>query len=198
LLPPFMPTFRGEDTIFWRTFKVAYPEAQCCHVPLCVRHDSGRPARPLKDFARLRVSTVLDYVLATMRFGARDQARERIIGAGRCLQELAKAPMSLFPTQVFEIVRELCTANILQLTGLLGRRGFTPSYAVAHAQRQVAIYELGRTDIKYALPMEFHGGEAGGWSAFANYLKNFGELLEAWPTISQWFTSRGREHGNAS
>ena len=184
LVPPYFPVLRNEDGVFGATLRAIAPDALFGHVPLAVLHDAAPDRRYADDSARPRMSELLIALIGRARLVAGTDA-ERMIALGRHLQDLGTsaafadaAATALLPAFSFQL--ELIERELAQ----------KPAWARDLVARRDAILRA-ITAEPYWIPQELAAADDA-LATTRHWVRQLGELLEAWPVLIRAATSLDR------
>jgi hypothetical protein len=189
LLPPFMPTMRGEDTIFGLTIARCLDGAWMGHVPAAVLHrpvESRQFATDAiwRDAGRVPFKQIMWACVAAAPFGASDSDdASRLRTLGRWLAELGTRPA----VELDEVVRVMLWRQAAQLMrGLeeqLATHRSTPSYWATDIRRSLDTLRAAVVREDYGAPYDLDDDVERARGLARHLIRDFGDLLVAWPEL---------------
>ena len=203
LVPPFMPVGRNEDGVFGAMLGFVDPAAAFAHLPVGVRHDSGRPSAYGDDRLRSARETRVSELLAAVTRSrasvtAPVEAAERLRFLGRGIRELGALAPADFAAFVADVVLGGRCQQITRLEADLATMPTCPDYYRAAFDEYRQAFRASATDRAFLLPVEFRDGGAidDGFARLQSYVGRFGALIEAWPEM--WNGARALRAGAPS
>jgi len=190
LLPPFMPVARNADGPFGMALRSCWQEDFIGHIPRTVRHDPPREWTFGEDdiwrkLVRLRTADFLGRLIRQCNYGpGLQEPRSRLEHLGRYLRGIGGLPRADFE----EILRVERWRHLGECARHLEAEldiSEPPSYIARDmASCLEHIAATSRSD-DCLPPVDFEeaDGVADPIAFFADQLVQFGELLEAWPTV---------------
>ncbi len=127
-LPPFMPQYRSEDTVFGATLGFVRPDAYVAHLAWCLEHAPvGRREYKRRPHHEVRVAEVLCGLMAMWADGAvTAPAEERMRSLGAYLSDVAAQSAGGFWQAVSAALRTVVVSRIAKLEECLARHDFGP------------------------------------------------------------------------
>lgn len=191
LLPPNLPTHRGQDLIFGQILWTCFTDSLFGHLPFALVHDPLPPRRFWPGEITRSASGVdlCRLLIEAMKLlpeqAARANPAERLSTLGTHLIQLAKLPPK---TLGGKLIAALRSSNQQFKHAVMGRGAALMTQAPYYAnditrffdkQKQAEGYE------HYWIPLDLCGvdGFAAAESRLRRMLEMFGALLEHWPTI---------------
>ena len=177
--PPCPPSFRSEDLVFWSLLRVVDARATCAHLPFCVEHPGIWGTR--KPTYRAGTALLLAETIGSMASSSLPSSTPNLKSIGSRLEGLTRSLPSFIEWAV-NWARAWSRSAISHCESLLERRGNAPSFALAVVQHRIATWELVQYEVAYAVPREFCAS-VDPWGELAAYVRNYGLLLQAWPSM---------------
>ena len=193
LLPPTLPTHRGQDLIFGQVLSACNKDAVVGHLPFALMHEPeprrrfwpGEITRTAAgiDLCRLVVEAVKCY-----RFHDSERSIEdRLLALGRHLIRMAALPRNRLREQLSHCLRD----SNRRFEQILMERATRRSVCNTAYANDVTLYfnklRVAQLNEEYWLPLDLRSidGIKGAESRTRQSLREFGELLETWPAIIQ-------------
>ena len=184
LLPPFLPSFRGEDGIFAEMLARCREGACTGHVPLTLLHD--RPAgRVYGDVATLRMSHLIAGGLHSCSMSVAERScSDRMSYIGKHLIFLASLAEEEFRQWVRTTICRRASSIAKAAHLALMREYSEPEYWAEDLSQTTDRLLAVALDPTCTVPEELRpGGGTGGLGAAREIIRLFGELLRWWPAI---------------
>jgi hypothetical protein len=184
LLPPFLPSGRGEDSLFGPTTRKCFPDLYTGFIPVAVLHARETSSACEPVCAPPRLSEFLMFILEACPDQDDRTVQERLRRVGAHLVECGAA----CPADFRDYLKSIAIRRIGALTGmceyLLREFHSEPEcwaleirQALARLQQQLSEADLG-------LPADLPGGKCDSrYTALQQFIRNLGELSRAWPDI---------------
>jgi hypothetical protein len=191
LLPPNLPSHRGQDLIFGQTLWRCFDTAIAGHIPLALVHDPVPPRRFWRgemqrsavgiDLCRLVIEVIK--LCQWNDAGSTPQRRLQILGEH--FKQLAELPTAALAASITERLYEsnrLLEHTLSERARALVERA--PYYTEDVNRYMAALKEAQRRE-QYWLPLDLFlpGGAAQAEKRVRNILMKFGALLGYWPVI---------------
>jgi hypothetical protein len=191
LLPPNLPTHRGQDLIFGQTLWRCFDTAIAGHIPVALVHDPV-PARRFWRGEMQRSAVGIDLcrlVIEAIKLCKRNDAastpQRRLQILGDHFKQLAELPTAALAASITERLYEsnrLLEHTISERARTLTERA--PYYA-DDVNRYVAALKEAQRRQQYWLPLDLFlpGGAAQAEKKVRSTFMKFGALLDHWPVI---------------
>lgn len=193
IIPPFLPFFRGEDSLFTALFRSATTNGFFAILPWMVFHSgAGAKARSdqmqIKKIARISFCDVIGLILQSYQARTFEtETSKRLQSMGNMLIEIG----NLEPSEFERVVRTLWWQNaamqIHKLETAVKMHGGTPDYWSKDILNYVEEYRnslAGEGAIVAANVVEAFG-EAAALQKQQDVIRQFGELLVAWESLRE-------------
>lgn len=193
LLPPTLPTHRGQDLIFGQVLSACSKDAVVGHLPFALMHQPEPPRRfwPGEitrtaagiDLCRL----VLEAVKCCSFHDSESSIEDRLLALGRHLVRMAALPGNRLREQLSQCLRD----SNQRFEKILMERAMRGSICNTAYANDVTLYfnklQMAQSNAEYWLPLDLRSidGIKGVESRTRQSLREFGELLETWPAIMQ-------------
>jgi hypothetical protein len=201
-LPPFFPSYRGEDRIFGITLSRIRQDACFGHVPLALLHASSGE-RNYGTVSAFRVSDIVVAALASCTLNMSDQLpQERLQVLGRQLKFLGSVGGADFDDWMRCAVLARTSALARTYEAVIMRDGYYPKAWADDLARRIECLSAAATSPDLLLPLEFRVEtcDRAAQNPMQRLLGKFGYLLEWWPTIvekTNSLASAGNEIGRS-
>jgi hypothetical protein len=191
LLPPFFPVQRNADGIFGLVLQKCVDGSHVAFLPSVLLH---RPVAP-RSFAADEIWTdagsvrmadvVIACVLAHERGSAPLTDATRMVRLGQFLQWLGSLELSDFEACIRSLQQYRTMAFITVLESHLQTYRASPRFWADDVTRMIELLSKATSEEEYIVPRDLrHGRDAEEARRLSQELvADFGELLEAWPTI---------------
>ena len=191
LLPPNLPTHRGQDLIFGEILWTCFTDSLFGHLPFALTHDplpSRRfwPGEITRSAAGVDLCRVLIEAMKLLPEQAtRANPAERLSRLGSHLIQLAKLPPHIFGGKLIAALR---ASNQQFRHAVMDRGAALMTQAPYYANDITRYFDKQKTaegDAHYWIPLDLCGvdGFAAAEFRLRCTLEKFGALLEHWPTI---------------
>jgi hypothetical protein len=191
--PPFMPAGANEDGVFGGMLAACDRETLFAHVPFGVLHDSPRPSarggRPMLSATQTRVSDLIVNFVRQRRSSGEGSPAERMAGISRLLTDHADLGDRAFADLVRGVTLDIRNRQLAAAEKAAADPACPDFWRAALRQyRDEFLRSATRSD--FFLPIEFHetGSLESGYRALQGFLRNFGQLVAAWPEL--WSRAR--------
>lgn len=191
LLPPFVPTGRGQDLVFGASLWHCNPVACFGHVPWCLPHEPDPPRRfPAEDRFRTATSVdgarlFLECIRSLESITPRRDVPGRIRSLGRFLQELGGLDAPELVRYLQQRLWESTERFLVEID-----RALQEARPGAHYwKRDLTEYRerllAGVTQPEYWIPLDLVDTSSADSPAamFGSMLRSYGALLVAWPDL---------------
>ncbi|MGH7730613.1 MAG: hypothetical protein ACRENJ_05105, partial [Candidatus Eiseniibacteriota bacterium] len=190
LLPPFFPVERGAGLVFGTVLARCWPDALLGWLPFSLVPAPAEPPRfdrdgLLADAAGVPLAQVMDLVLRLGDLPLYADAASRLRALGGTLQTLAALPPRDFDDVLRVEVSRHAAHRLAALEALLDtERARHGSWAEDLRAGLVAL-RASLVDGAIAVPTDLRAGRTAGEASdlVRRLVREFGRLLEAWPTI---------------
>lgn len=190
LLPPFAPVGRNEDGVFGHLLAFADPDALFIHLPYGIVHDSDRTPAYRKGYMPSVTQTrVCELVEELIRIAGSstfaESPADRLVRLGRMFGDAGRMKRAAFVSFVVDLTLGRLCRRLANLDEVLSAEPGLPVYirSALDQYRTAFIHSVRRRE--FFVPIEFRaaGSIEAGYRALQAHLRDFGELLEAWPVL---------------
>jgi hypothetical protein len=186
LLPPFVPSGKGEDTLFGATAAKCYPDLYTGHVPLAVLHapEDKKAYAPLSASV-FNLTNLLMLVLAGCPITPDSSPEKRLNAIGRYLAECGYADAHDFQAFLVRLARQALVGWIERLEYLLKAFHGEPTSWAQQVRYWIDEFESKLSDAEAGIPVDMPGqlSQREGYRQTQQFILQFGSLLQWWPEI---------------
>jgi hypothetical protein len=187
LLPPFMPLYRGEDTVFASMVYACVQHAYWAHLPWALLHaPRGARSNVLDAYRRIRVSDIVLQLLqswcSTFR---RPEPMARLRSFGRYLISIADLPLQSFSAVIRDIIRTSALESVRLKGAVIARHGAAPFFWANELRYRMKATLESLSQPPYFCPADIGKQDSGDEVTIrlASFLHEYGNLLDSWPSI---------------
>jgi hypothetical protein len=188
ILPPFLPSGRGQDMLFGLCASLCDPLMARVYLPEIVLHQPvesrQRPEHAIWSNTRFSTARLAARLLSSCvpsDFAAVDQ---RIIACGETLERCASESVAAFVEACGATWQEYCVGTIRTCQGFVEKYHGCPTFWREDIDRFATMLASEATDINCAVPVEWTNATTGGkWGALREYVVQFARLLQEWPRM---------------
>ncbi|HLJ27933.1 MAG TPA: hypothetical protein VKY85_14580 [Candidatus Angelobacter sp.] len=184
LLPPFLPSGRGEDSLYGPATRKCFHDLYTGFVPVAVLHarQSSSVCEPV--WAPPRLSDLLMSIMEACPDLDGGTIPDRLTRVGTHLVEGGAACLADFKVYLKEIAVRRIAAMTTACEYFLREFHSEPEFWALEIRQVMARLEQQLAGADLGLPADLPGGECNlQYSALQQFIRNFGELLRAWPDI---------------
>jgi hypothetical protein len=184
-LPPFIPSGRGEDTLFGLLLRKCYPDGYIGHVPVALRHapEPGRAYGALPTAPRL--SDLISMVVYDFSDVSTDPASDRLKAIGEYLVACGGNGTADFGAFLDALGQRWRFGLVDRCEALLNSYRGTPPHWAREMRRWVAGLERGLMRRGAGLPIDMGCADSleARCERTRRFMLNYGETLRWWPAI---------------
>lgn len=188
ILPPFLPTLRGEDFIFSRLLKTVAGNAMIGSLPVTIFHspadrrsfpeDSVLNARP--DMCYLLTALIDEYSFPS----GSDTSSGRFCDIGTHLAAIASLPLEDFDEFARQLWLKRAMLATISIENLLKEYDYKPVYWADYLEKHIlSLRDYGYSNFITAILDVYTGDERTAAETCQDMVRRFGELLKWWPVI---------------
>jgi hypothetical protein len=186
LLPPFIPSGKGEDTLFGVTAAKCYPDLYTGHVPLALLHapECKKAYAPLSASV-FNLTNLLMLVLEGCPNTPDSSPEKRLSTVGRYLAECGYADAHDFQSFLLRLTRKWLIGWIERLEYLLKAFHGEPANWAQQVRQWINEFESKFSDAQAGIPVDMPGqmSQREGYQRTQQFILQFGILLQSWPAI---------------
>jgi hypothetical protein len=191
LLPPFLPVQRNQDGVFAALLRLGFPEGYFGFLPWLLRHEPPGPRSAARGDLVRRAGEMPSgqIVQALLRACAPNPPHAdggpNLRAIGRTLSAWGSAPAGEFSEFVRVQLWSQMARMASHLTTLLRRSGGQPAFWAADTEQVLSGWREYFTAPGFGLPADLIPlfGVEQALAAFQRLVRQFGELLQAWPEV---------------
>jgi amino acid adenylation domain-containing protein len=192
LLPPFLPTGRGEDNLMAAILTRCFPGACVAHLPRGLVHApleprSFWPGEIARSGSGIDAGFLFNSCIRSAPGDPKHDGAAALRRLGRYLLDLASLPARDFQQSILDSVRTAASQLINRLSVVLESRGGAPDFWARDLQRFIGLAQNSMLRPEYAIPLELQYGRDSqtAVSATQRLIQQFGASLFHWPDIYQ-------------
>ena len=189
--PPFLPSGRGEDSVFGAMLAFVATDTLFAHLPCGIVHDSARPSAygASEHVASARQTRLAEFVMAVVMNASQSAISSspgaRLAQLGQMFGDLGGLPQDEFIAFASRGALQLRCNQISGLEGMLAGLPNRPQRWQAALDEYRMAFETASAAPAFFLPVEFAGARTlgDGFAAMQAFTTSLGMLLQQWPQI---------------
>ncbi|WP_189960077.1 phosphopantetheine-binding protein, partial [Streptomyces alanosinicus] len=191
LLLPYLPCTKGNDTLYALLHSICFPDDYFVYSPVAFSHQPVETRR-FWDHEILRGASGIDfsYLVAALLEPLRVSGLSAVDGAGRmrelgsCIRELGLLPAEEFDERSRRQVRALAERDLAEQRQRLAAHSGPPSWR-RDLKEYIALRARSMDESGFAVPLDLAVDKGADRARELSrlFLRDFGELLMAWPDI---------------
>jgi hypothetical protein len=184
-LPPFMPSGRGEDTVFGVTLQRCFPEVYTGFVPYALLHapEGDRQYEPLG--LPFRLADVIMILLKNYSNTSAGSHAKQLRALGQYFTEYGQLAVREFETAIVSAIHSALISRIQTCEYYLELFRFRPMHWASEMRKWIATMQdfLQEPTLARVVNLGSSACLEDGCAELKNFLISLGEVLELWPDI---------------
>lgn len=183
-LPPFLPSGRGEDSLYGPATRKVFPDLYTGFVPVAVLHARQTTSMCEPVCAPPRLSELLMFILETCPDQGGPTVQDRLKRVGTHLVECGTACLADFRDYLKRIAIRRISALTEMGERLLREFHSEPEFWALEIRQAMTRLQQQLSEADLGMPADLPGGACDSqYTVLQQFIRSLGELLGAWPDI---------------